>query len=188
MKMIFLLYLRTAWKAQPQQIQELAILFVLLFIRGYLRDSYNFSSLQIEELLATDVEVEEAIERRFVPRRRTLSTNLIQIRRANRSYAISCLENFTHSLLHQLVEAMEDEDAHGRPCGHIELQLADRKSKSEDNVRSVLRAALSMLFSHPSSLKRCGMKTMVFPSRRRHNTSHLGLLHIPRCRNASLAS
>ncbi|KAG8941222.1 endodeoxyribonuclease [Tulasnella sp. 424] len=71
----------------------------------------------IEELLATDVEIEEAIERR--------------------SYAISCLENLTHSLLHQLAEAMEEEDAHGRPCGHIELQLADRKSKSEGNVRDI---------------------------------------------------
>lgn len=91
----------------------------------------------IEEILAEEAETEEANERR--------------------SYAISCLENLMHSFLSQLVEAVEDEDAHGRPRGHIELQLADRRAKVQDDGR-------------------CGKKTTLFPSRRRHSTNHLACL------------
>ncbi|KAG8901659.1 endodeoxyribonuclease [Tulasnella sp. 408] len=73
----------------------------------------------IEDILAEETEAEETNERR--------------------SYAISCLENLIHSFLNQLVEAIEDEDTQGRPRGHIELQLADRKAKSQDDGRSLCR-------------------------------------------------
>ncbi|KAG8902123.1 endodeoxyribonuclease [Tulasnella sp. 408] len=70
----------------------------------------------IEDILAEEAEAEETNKRR--------------------SYAISCLENLIHSFLNQLVEAIEDEDTQGRPRGHIKLQLADRKAKSQYDGRT----------------------------------------------------
>lgn len=97
----------------------------------------NLDGQEIKDLLAEDAEAEETNQRRL--------------------YAISCLENLIHSFLSQLVEAVEDEDTQGRPRGQIELQLADRKAKSQDDGRF-------------------GMKKTLFPSRRRHSTNHLACL------------